>query len=109
MVRGSGFMTLQMVWMSGRGVKYWPAPFLPSLAAFRAGPRSSAFHVHVHRGPVFLVNHGDDALEVDGLLKRGVACAKMSPRSRAARGVAQDVGVMIGQRRAGLGLEAGQS
>ena len=28
-----------------------------------------ALHVHVHRRPFLLVNHGDDALEVDGIVK----------------------------------------
>ena len=28
-----------------------------------------ALHVHVHRRPILLVNHGDNALEVDGIVK----------------------------------------
>ena len=36
--RGSGFMQRTMDWMSRRGVKYCPAPFLPSLAAFSSRP-----------------------------------------------------------------------
>ena len=28
--RGSGLMQRTMLWISTRGVKYWPAPFLPS-------------------------------------------------------------------------------
>ena len=36
--RGSGFMQRTIDWISTRGVKYCPAPFLPSLAAFSSRP-----------------------------------------------------------------------
>ncbi len=38
-----------------------------------------ALHVHIHRQPIFLVKHGDDALEFDGIV-------------RARRGLGEDVG-----------------
>ncbi len=76
--RGSGFITETMAWMSGRGVKYWPAPFLPSLAAFSSRPSNAA--------PFTSTSIADQSsssimamtrLRLTGLLKRGVACAKM--------------------------------
>ena len=39
LARGSGWMQRTMLWISGRGVKYWPAPFLPSLPPSPAVPR----------------------------------------------------------------------
>ena len=95
--------------MSGRGVKYWPAPFLPSLAAFSSRPSNAA--------PFTSTSIADQSsssimamtrLRLTGLLKRGVACAKMSREQPAGFAeLAQDVGVMIGERGAGLVLEAG--
>ena len=41
----------------------WPAPFLCSLAAFfEQALERRTLHVHVHRRPILLVNHGDEAL-----------------------------------------------
>jgi hypothetical protein len=67
-----------------------------------------ALHVHVHRGPVLLVNHGDDALEVDGIVKarRGLG-EDVGQQPAGLAELAEDVGVVVGQRGAGLGLEAG--
>ncbi len=42
LTRGSGLMQRTMVWIRMRGVKYWPAPFLPSLAAFSSSPSNAA-------------------------------------------------------------------
>ena len=68
--RGSGFMQRTMDWMRMRGVKYWPAPFLPSLAAFQQALIGFGLDVHVQAGPVGLVDQADEPLEVDGLLNR---------------------------------------
>src|ERR1700751_331891 len=62
--RGSGFITRMIESMRTRGVKYWPAPFLPSLAAFSSNPSNAAFNVHIHRRPVLFVDHCDDTFEV---------------------------------------------
>ncbi len=55
-----------------------------------------ALHVHVHRRPVLLVNHGDDALEVDGIVKarRGLRKDVGEQAARFAE-FAQDIGVMM--------------
>jgi hypothetical protein len=65
-------------------------------------------HVHVHRRPILLVNHGDDALEVDRIVeaRRGLRKDVAEDAGLLAK-FAEDVGVMIGQRRAGFVLEAG--
>ena len=42
LARGSGWMQRTMLWIRGRGVKYWPAPFLPSAAAFSRRPSKAA-------------------------------------------------------------------
>jgi len=43
--------------ISTRGVKYWPAPFFPALAAFSSKPSLSLrLHVHVEGGPFGLVD-----------------------------------------------------
>ncbi|SHW63550.1 Uncharacterised protein [Mycobacteroides abscessus subsp. abscessus] len=42
LTRGSGLMQRTIDWMRMRGVKYWPAPFLPSLAAFSNNPSNAA-------------------------------------------------------------------
>ena len=35
---GAGCITSTMAWISGRGVKYWPAPDLMSWAFFSSSP-----------------------------------------------------------------------
>ena len=42
--RGSGRMQRTMDWMRTRGVKNWPAPFFPSLAAFSSNQPSADFN-----------------------------------------------------------------
>src|SRR5215831_6965560 len=59
--RGSGFMQRTTECISTRGVKYWPAPFFPSLAAFVGG----GLHVHADGRPFGLVDLTDEPLEVD--------------------------------------------
>ena len=71
-----------MDWISTRGVKYWPAPFLPSLAAFssrpsKAAPFTSTSIADQSSSSIMVMSR----LRLTGLLKRGVACAKMSPSS----------------------------
>ena len=67
-----------------------------------------AFHVDVHRRPLFLVDHGDDALEIDRIVeaRRGLR-EDVAEQAAGFAKLAQDVGVVIGQRGAGLRLEAG--
>ena len=74
---------------------------------FQQALERRAFHVHIHRGPVLLVNHGDDALEVDGIIeaRRGLRKDVAEDAGLFAE-LAQDVGVMIGERRAGLSLSS---
>ena len=79
LLRGSGLMQRTIDSMRTRGVKYCPAPFLPSLAAFSSSPSNAA--------PFTSTSIADQSsssimamtrLRLTGLLKRGVACAKMS-------------------------------
>jgi len=47
-----------------RGVKYWPAPFLPSAAAFlQEALVRRCLHVHAQLGPVHVVDQRDELLE----------------------------------------------
>ena len=73
---------------------------------FEQALEGRALHVHVHRRPVLLVNHGDDALEVDRIVKarRGLR-ENVGEQAAGFAEFAEDVGVVIGQLRAGLGLE----
>jgi hypothetical protein len=84
--RGSGFMQRTMLWISSRGVKYCPAPFLPSLAAFSSKPsNASAFtstSSAVHSVSSIRLT---SRLRLTGLLKRDWAPAKMSPSSPGSR------------------------
>ena len=81
MPRGSGWMHRTMAWIRMRGVKYCPAPFLPSAAAFSSRPSkaaaltstSSAVHSVSSIRPMSL-------LRLTGLVNRLWAPAKMSPR-----------------------------
>ena len=84
--RGSGFMQRTMDWISTRGVKYWPAPFFPSLAAFSSRPsKACGLHVHVERGPFGLVDQADQLLEVDRIVEAGLGPGE---------DVAQDAGLL---------------
>ena len=38
---------------------------------FQQALEGRALHVHVHGGPLFLVDHGDEALEVDRVVEAG--------------------------------------
>ena len=42
LTRGLGWIRRTMHSISGRGVKYWPAPFLPSAAVFSSSPSNAA-------------------------------------------------------------------
>jgi len=65
-----------------------------------------AFYVHIHRRPVFLVNHGDDTLEIDGIVKAGRGLGEdVGKQAAGFTEFAQDVRVVIRQRGAGLRLE----
>jgi hypothetical protein len=80
LVLGSGFMTRTMDWISTRGVKYCPAPFLPSLAAFSSRPSKAApftsTSMEVHSSSSIMAMR---RLRLTGLLKRGMDWLKMSP------------------------------
>ena len=66
---------------AARGVKYCPAPFLPSLAAFSSSPSNAAAFTStssaVHSVSSIRLT---SFLRLTGLLKRDCAPAKMSPR-----------------------------
>jgi len=69
---------------------------------FQQALEGRALHVHVHRGPILLVNHGDDALEVDGIVKarRGLR-EDVGEQAAGFAEFAENVGVVIGQGSAG--------
>ena len=79
--RGSGFMQRTMDWIRTRGVKYCPAPFLPSLAAFSSSPSKAAAFTSTSRAVHSVSSiRLTSFLRLTGLLKRDWAPAKMSPR-----------------------------
>ena len=67
--------------ISGRGVKYWPAPFLPSAAAFSSRPSNAAALTSTLR-LVHSVSSIDliSCARVAGFDSRFWLAAKMSPR-----------------------------
>jgi hypothetical protein len=79
LLRGSGFITRTIDLISTRGVKYWPAPFFPSLAAFSSKPSNAAPFTSTSIADQFSSSIiVMTRLRLTGLLKRGVACAKIS-------------------------------
>ena len=106
--RGSGFITSQMDWISGRGVKYCPAPFLPSLAAFsKQALERLGLHVLVERGPLGLVDQGDELLQVDRVVKPGHRLGEdVAEDAGLLAERAEHVGVVVGQGRAALRPQA---
>ena len=90
------------------GVKYWPAPFLPSLAAFSSRPSKAApftsTSMAVHSSSSIRVM---SRLRLTGLLKRGMDWREdVAEQPFGLPQLAQDVRVVVGQGRAGLVLEA---
>ena len=67
-----------------------------------------AFDIDIHRRPIFLVDHGDDALEIDGIVKARCGLREdVAKQSARFAQLAENVGVVIGQSGAGLVFEAG--
>lgn len=60
--------------------------------------KGSAFYIHVHRRPIFLVDHRNHALEVDWIVKaRSSLREDVAQQSASFAKLAQNVSVMIGQ------------
>jgi len=60
-----------------------------------------ALHVHVHGGPIFLINHGKKPLQIDRIVKaRNRLGENIAQQPAAFPELAQDIGVVVGQRRA---------
>ena len=60
-VAGRGAHDSTMAWISGRGVKYWPAPLLVSSAFFSEQPLVGvALDVGVEHRPLLAVDQVDD-------------------------------------------------
>ena len=78
--RGSGCTQRTTDWISRRGVKYCPAPFFPSLAAFSSSPSKTAALISIS-SVVHLVSsiRSIRRFRFAGLLKRDAARVKMSP------------------------------
>ena len=77
--------------------------FLPFAGGlFEQALERRALHVHIHRRPVLLVDHGDDALEVDRIVeaRRGLR-EDVAEQPAGFAELAEDVGVVVGQLRAG--------
>ena len=71
--RGSGFTQRTIASMSSRGVKYWPAPFFPSLAAFSSKPsKASALTSTPSSVQCGLVDEPDQLLEADRVAESGL-------------------------------------
>ena len=108
--RGSGCTQRTIDWISTRGVKYCPAPFLPSLAAFSSSPSKAAALMSTSSAVHSVSSiRSISRLRFAGLLKRDMAPAKMSPsRPGCLPERAQHVGVVVGQLGARLASSAGQ-
>ena len=103
--RGSGFMTEQMDSISLRGVKYCPAPFFPSLAAFSSKPfECRAFDIDVHAVHSSSSIMSTSRLRLTGLLNRGTGLVKISPRMPGAFRACGVLGVVVEEVDAGSGL-----
>jgi len=64
-------------------------------------------HVHVHGGPFFLVDHGDEALQIDGVVESGHGLAEdIAEKALGLPKPTENVLVVIRQFRAGLCLQA---
>jgi hypothetical protein len=71
--------------------------------AFKGG----AFHVDIEGGPFFLINHGNDALEVDGIVEARHALREdIAQEAFALAEGAKGVRIMVGELRAAEGFEA---
>src|SRR5262249_1158972 len=65
-----------------------------------------AFDIDIHRGPILLIDHGDDALEVDRVIEARCGLRKdVAENAGLFAQLAEDVGVVIGQRGAGFIFE----
>ncbi|KAF5056552.1 hypothetical protein DSECCO2_366250 [anaerobic digester metagenome] len=74
-------MQRTIAWISTRGVKYCPAPFFPSLAAFSSSPSNAAPFTSTSRAVHSVWSTSPiSRFRLTGFAKRFCACAKMSPR-----------------------------
>ena len=81
--RGSGRTQRTIDWIRRRGVKYCPAPFLPSLAAFSSNPSNTAALMSTSSAVHSVSSmRSISRFRFAGLLKRETASLKMSPSRR---------------------------
>jgi len=86
------------------------ALFAFARSLFEQALERRAFDIDVHGGPVFLVDHRNDAFEVDRVIKaRSSLGEDVGQQAAGFAQLSQDVRVVIGQSGADLSLRLAQS
>ena len=83
-------------------------PFLAfARRSFQETFKSRSFDVHIHGGPFFLVNHGDDPLQINGVIEaRHRLGENIAEKALFLAELSQNVGIMVREVRTGAVLQA---